>query len=273
MSDETTETENENTPPPREKAITLPMSTMVEGGLTRKVELRRVMGWEEDLLRDESGGIRGRLTRISRVLSMCTVKMGAKARTSDTGDNHEKDPDFFLTEYEEMPIPSRTFAYVRLRQLSLGHEFRYSATCPICKKHIPKMMFPLDTLKVQSVDDEFCSSPTHTIEMEGHRIEWKVPVGKDEPRMVQLKQENPGDLESAELFPFIARLDGRKPNSVKELKSLSGELRSALRGAVNVGGIELVVTNECPGGGGGSHDFVTPLPVFSRSFFLPSAEK
>jgi hypothetical protein len=268
-TDDTLPEDQEDTSPPRDKLIELPLSTQVDGEYTRAVELRRVMGWEEDLIRDETGGIRGRLRRVSLMLSMCTVRMGFKARTSDTGDNHEKDPEFFLKEYEEMPVPSRTFAYIRLRQLSLGHEFRYAATCPVCKRHIPKIVFPLYHLKVHPVSDEFCGSPTHLLEVDGHRIEWKVPKGKDEPGMVELRQNNPGDLESAELFPYIAKIDGRKPNSLKELKSLSGEVRSAIRGSVDVGGIELIVTNGCPGG----HDFTTQLPIFSRSFFLPSAEK
>jgi hypothetical protein len=227
------------------------------------------MGWEEDLLRDQTGGMKARLERISLILSQCTVKMGGKERTKATGDDHQHEPRFFFEEYESMPLPSRTFVYVRLRQLSLGHEFRYSATCPVCRKHIPRIMFPLNTLAVVSADDDFCEKETHMVSSDGFDIEWRMPVARNEARMIELKEKNPSDLESAELFPFVVSINGRKPTSLRDLKVLSGEARTALRGAVNVGGIELVVTNECSGG----HEFVTPLPIFNRSFFLPSAEK
>lgn len=256
---------------PREKIIVLPFQTKVDEILTRKVELRRVMGWEEDLIRDESGGMAARIDRVTRVLSMCTVAMGDKKRKSNTGDDHSHEPEFFVREYEEMPIPARTFAWIRLRQLSLGHQFVYTATCPHCKKYLPRLVFDLNSLLVTEVSDDFCLSETHYLETDGHSIEWRIPVGREEARMVEIKKQNPGDLESAEIYPFIVKIDGKKLSGLRDLKSLSGEARSAIRGEIMVGGIDLIVTNECPNNGG--HEFPTALPIYSRSFFLPSAEK
>lgn len=248
---------------PRETVIRLPLSVEVDGVFTREVELQRTTGWEEDLLKDETGGDKARMERISQVLSQCTVRVGNRTRTKGIGDVHKEDQKFFFDVYQDMPVPSRTFAWVRLRQLSFGHVFKFGATCS-CKRHNPDLKVSLLDCEVQEASDEFCSEPTHTYSDFGHMAEWRVPSGKHEYAMMKLRKDNPGDKDSAELFPFLVTVDGRKPNSLVDLKSLSGEFRDGLRNQFGVGGLDLIVTNVCRHC---EREFQTYLPIFSRSFF------
>ena len=253
---------------PRERGIRLPLATKVDGSMTRDVTLRRTTGWEEDLLRDESGGDKARMERVSQVLSQCTVKMGTKVRTGDIGDNHREDQTFFFDEYQKMSTPSRAFAWVKLRQLSHGHVFSFGATCS-CKKHNDGIKVNLLELAVTEATDEFCSSDTHVYEADGHTAEWKVVAGEDEFKMQKLRKDNPGNMESAEIFPFLVKLDGKKPNSLVDLLSLSSEFRSGLRDQFSVGGMDLVSTNSCRFCG---REFQTLLPIFNKSFFSPGGK-
>ena len=202
---------------PRERSIRLPLSVKVNGQLTREVTLRRTTGWEEDLLRDESGGEKARMNRVSQVLSQCTVAMGSKIRTGETGDNHKEDQTLFFDEYQGMYSPSRSFAWVKLRQLSHGHLFKFGATCPHCKKHNDKITVDLRDLTVVEATDEFCQEEVHTFSADGHVVEWRMIDGEAEFKLLQLRKANPGNLESAELYPYIQKIDGKKPNSVVDL--------------------------------------------------------
>lgn len=257
---------------PRERDIRLPLSVkMGDGTLIRDVTLRRTTGWEEDLLRDQTGGDKARMGRISQVLSQCTVAIGPKKRTADTGDDHKADQVLFFDEYQAMPSPSRAFTWVKLRQLSHGHSYTFGATCPHCKKHNEKIVVDLRDLTVTEATDEFCGQETHIYSADGHTAEWKVIDGTDEYRMQQIKKSNPGNLESAELYPFIVKLDGKRVNSVVDLLSLSSEFRSGLRGKVNVGGMDLVIVTKCRHQGC-EREFQNMLPIYSPSFFSPGGK-
>lgn len=257
---------------PRERDIRLPLSVRVaDGALTREVRLRRTTGWEEDLLRDQTGGDKARMGRVSQVLSQCTLAIGPKMRTADTGDDHKADQVLFFDEYQAMPSPSRAFAWVKLRQLSHGHVYKFGATCPHCKKHNEGITVDLRDLVVVEATDEFCAHETHIYSADGHTVEWKVIDGSDEYRMQQVKKSNPGNLESAELYPFIVKLDGKRVNSVIDLLSLSSEFRSGLRGEINVGGMDLVIVTKCRHQGC-EREFQNMLPIYHPSFFSPGGK-
>lgn len=253
---------------PRDREIRLPLSTKVDGVLTRKVVLRRTTGFEDDLLRDESGGDKARMARVSQVLSQCTVQMGDKRRTGDTGDNHKDDQMLFFEEYQAMSTPSRAFSWVKLRQLSHGHVFKFGATCA-CKKHNDGITVDLRDAKVTEATDEFCAEEVHTYSGDGHSVEWQVLSGAKEYTLQQLRKANPGNLDSAEIFPFIVRLDGKKINGIVDLLPLSGEFRAALRDQFSVGGMDLVSLNTCKHCG---REFATMLPIYNKSFFSPGGK-
>ena len=272
-ADETIPYEGDWKSAPRQKTITLPttistFTPMGEGSRSNEVELRRTMGWEEDLLRDDSGGLRGKITRIARILSMCTVRIGEKRREKNAGDDHESEQEMFVKEWEEAPSPARTFAWIRLRQLSLGHAFKFGAPCPHCRRLNKDLIYNLNAVEVFPIAEETVTK-TQVLESEGFRIEWEVLRGKDEWKISDMREKNPSNLESAEIFPFIKSINGKKPNSVKELVRLPSEVRAEIREAINVGGPSLIVTNECENrlcrG-----EFSTLLPIFQRSFFIPS---
>lgn len=272
-TDETTPYEGDWKSAPRQKIITLPttiatFTSMGEGSRSDEVELRRTMGWEEDLLRDESGGLRGRINRIAQILSMCTVRIGGKRRESNAGDDHEKEQEMFVKEWEEAPAPARTFAWIRLRQLSLGHAFKFSATCPHCKRLNKDLTYNLNAVEVHPIDVRKVIGP-QVVESDGFRVEWEVLRGKDEWKISDMREKNPSNLESAEIFPFIRSINGKRPNSVKDLVCLPSEVRAEIREAINVGGPSLLITNECSNKMCGA-EFASLLPIFQRSFFIPS---
>ena len=253
---------------PREKDIRLPISVRIDGIFTREVSLRRTTGYEEDLLRDETGGEKARMSRVSQILSQCTVRMGGKSR-KDTGDDHSKDQNFFFEDYQAMTSPARSFAWVRLRQLSHGHPYKFAATCPLCRRHNENLTVNLNESTVTEAPDAFCQEEIHVYEADGHIAEWKLLTGESEYTFQQLKKSNPGNLESAELFPFIVTLDGKKLHSIKELLPLSSEFRSGLRDALAVGGMDLEAVNTCKHCSG---EFRNMIPIYHKSFFSPGGK-
>lgn len=253
---------------PREKVISLPLGLMMDGTLVREVELTKLDGWEEDILADTTGSKREQDRKMSLILSRCTKRMGSKVRTK----NKNEDPEFFLDEYLDMPIPSRAFAVVRLGQLSHGHEYVFPASCPFCKHYHENLTVDLRDQKVVPASDEFCLQPEHVFEMDDTTIVWRVLTGRDEPRLAEVVRVHKSSLLSALMFCSVVSINGKKPSSPNELKYLSSETRSVFRGELDVGGIDTQVVNTCDNPTCG-RDFPTQIPVNDPRFFVRSGRK
>lgn len=251
----------------------------VDPGLIRTVELIKMDGRCDDLLQSDRGTRKDISDRMNEVLSRCIVAMtgtdGTKARKE--GVKPKDLPRFFLPEILKMPMLNRIFLIVRLRQLSVhdpgqaisGHKFTYSATCSSCGKVNLSLYVRLDTLEVKEVDDTFAEEEVHTLNHDGHTIEWVLPTGADEPKIDSIVERKSDEKASEFLLHVVRKIDGKKP-TLGALQDLSRSTRTAINRALNVGGINMRVTNEC------EHchrEFAITIPWTQRTFFFPSEDE
>jgi hypothetical protein len=259
-----------------EREFDLPLSFVVDGVLTRRVEITEMDGHAEDLFARESTTKREDADRTREALSRSIVRLGNKRRPDGKSSNEL--PRFFVKDLEQIPMQNQMLLLVRLRQLSVhdkarglsGHKFVFTATCPHCKRHIPRLSTRLDNRKVEYLDDEFCSALVHEVEHRGHRIVWRTLTAEDSLKLSIVRDRGQEDWLSAFFAQAVVSIDGKDVKGrLSAVKDLSKATRNALKDAIDRGGIDTQITNKCPSC---SFEFVHSLPWGQKSFFFPSAQ-
>jgi hypothetical protein len=228
--------------------------------LYREVELREMSGYEEDLLQDKSK--RGGGSSIDEVLSRCIVRLGDKERDKPQGQER-----FFMPILKDMLMTDRTFLVIRLRQLSLGDEFAFEASCPHCGHRHPRMSVSLDDLTVKEMPDPMAREWTTKLPS-GAEVVFRALTGRDEVKLREVQRAK-GDVLSTLLLQRIVSINGESAG-MSAVKRLSVRDRDYLRGAFeeHEGGIDTKIELTCDDCG---RDWQTTLPfTSSQTFFFPS---
>lgn len=241
----------------------LPMAIrQSDGTWTKEIELEELTGEEEDILTDQTRSKDGRgkfaksgAQRITEILSRCTVRIGSDRRPD--GMDRFNAPAAFEDHWTKAYSEDRQFSMVRLRQLSLGDVYAFSENCPNCKKEIPRVEVNLATLKVTEWTLDQASQATHSIDIDGKVIDWRVLTGAYEDKLGELQKEFQDKLLSAAMYLRIVRIDGKNIHGKDEkdkaidtmgiIRRLRSQERSKIREAFkSQAGIETDLQIICP---------------------------
>jgi hypothetical protein len=225
--------------------------------LHREVELREMSGYEEDLLQDRSkrGGA------VDEIMSRCMVKLGSLERDKPQGQER-----FFMPVLKDMLMTDRTFLIIRLRQLSLGDDFTFEASCPHCGHRHAHMSVSLADLTVKEMPEPTAREWTTKLPS-GAEVVFRALTGKDEIKLREVQRAK-GDFMSTLLLLRLISINGESVG-MSAVKRLSMRDRNFMRGAFeeHEGGIDTKVELSCEDCG---RDWEAGLPITSTSFFFPS---
>jgi hypothetical protein len=261
--------------------VTLPCGIVEDGKHVREVELEEMTGYEEDLLADPSK-VGKTVSPIGEVLARCTARIGEfqapDKRTERVRSN--------LPKLNKLLLNDRTFLLIRLRQLSLGDDFRFEGSCPACKTLLPGLRVNLSELKVNEMREVVESEeeepkprpPKEQNEFQtpsGRVIVWRHLTGDDEFFLASARKDKPGDTLSAMLYRRVLAMATKpgeapaKPSGIGAIKALPTKDRNAFRDEVErmEGGIETEIEMNCDNC---AHSWMLTLPTTQTSFFFPA---
>lgn len=227
-----------------------------EGNVHDTVVLREMTGAEEDIFIDRDYTASERL---EKVLSRCVQKIGGVT-----------DDQTIERAVEEMVVGDRTVLMIRLRQLSVGNEFRFQVKCPEedCRfKQSAKV--DLSALETREIDDPEERQYKVELPRTGLPAILRIPTGKEMKKVQQRnqQQDNESSRMSQSMVARIAELDGEEA-TVPDLKKLPHMDRVFLRNQVDgEPGIDTEIFIECRDC---LTEFKTELDVTDREFFFPS---
>lgn len=251
-----------------------------DGSWTKSVVLSEMVGEDEDLLVDTTRAPGGKGTlaksgprRVTEILSRCTVAVGLDTRPEGKTRFHL--PDFFTKTWEKAFSSDRSFAMIRLRQLSLGSEYTFSESCPKCNKEIKRITLDLKELEVKSFSLEHASLDSRVTDLPktGHKVEWRFLTGKDETVLEELARTHKADFLSVVAAQRIVQVDGAPVNKMDFVRRLPAGDRNCLRESYDEseGGIETsieIVCDNCEA------EFSRKISVMGKTdFFFPSVGK
>lgn len=239
--------------------IRLPNGIMHEGKWYRYADVKEMDGDVEDLLTNKQVARDG--DTFSRV---CGVSV--TCFRSDDGDEIT-DKSLIAKLVKQLPHADGTYLITRLRALSLGESFSFSASCPHCKK-IGR--FGADLSKQPTT---FRDSPPkdsyNTVLPTGESVDWRILRMIDNSKILEAQRSAQDKMMTMLLFIHLTSVNGEAIHSYVDVKKWTTRSREFLREAIadEDFGMDNDVENTCP------HcdaEFVVTLPVASESFFFPS---
>lgn len=247
---------------------------------TKDVELDELTGDEEDILTDQTraaGGkgvlARSASRRITEVLSRCTVSLGGVTRPE--GKTRKTAPLFFEKQWHRAYTSDRSFAMIRLRQISLGDDYTFEATCPSCKKGIPNIHHDLAALEVKTVPLEEASQLTRTVTLprSGDKVTYRMLTGEDEQYIQDVLKTRKSDYLSAllarRIVGVVTTSEDPVPPPIEYLKGMRQYDRRFFSAEADKheGGVDTeikIVCDEC------HTEFLKKLDMGDPAFFFPS---
>lgn len=248
------------------------------GDWTKEIVLEPMTGEEEDILVDQTRDNGGTLKlngeeRLTAILSRCTVRIGATSRNEAT--NRYDAPDYFKGEWTKAFTSDRVFAWIRLRQLSLGDKFRFVTNCPACKAPY-RACVDLSQQAVTSIALEEASMLEKTFVLPSGKdtIVWRTFSAKDEEPIALIQKKFPDQFLSMIMARRIVSTTSGAKDKLAVMRRMLSSDRQAFGDECDrrEGGIDLMVTHAC-GNDDCRHEWDEKLEVAGRSFFFPSAEK
>ena len=229
------------------------------------ITLRELSGWEEEILVDDKIGVSRRLNQVVR-----------RTITSISNDNKTiDDPALFKGVMASHPfglsLGDSLTLFFRLREVTIGDEFRQTVECPSCKDDDGR---PFSWTHIGSLTDleirpcagnpaEFRRQFTTS---RGNVVEWEMLTAQKEEEYDRKKISK--DKATLPLSMRIVKLNGESPTKNK-LKDLPYVERVEIRKRFDEeGGVNTRLEMECRRCG---HEFKVTLDIGGESFFDPSA--
>lgn len=198
-----------------------------EGAIHKRVEMREMTGYEEDVIGDDRLPYN---VRMNRILAGCTVKLGPvtdKAQLEKIMDE--------LTSVDRMKM------LVMIRVASVPEPYEFGATCPHCSK---KGTHQLDLLTVQFEGLKDPKLREYEVGLpSGKKALCRVLTGELENRVSELDK---ADIMSGSILLRMAKLGENAP-TLEDIKKLPLKDRSMLRKKFDEveGGFERAIQVEC----------------------------
>lgn len=198
-----------------------------DGQVHRRVEIREMTGYEEDLIGDD------RLpygVRVNRILAGCVEKLGPITDKKQLEKVMEE-----LTSVDRMKI------LIAIRVASLGAMFEFEGECPSCKVKERKAV---DLLTLQFVGMKDPKVREYEVVLpSGRKAKCKILTGGDEVKVMDMP---PTDILSAAILIRLVSLDDAAP-TLEGVKKMGLKDRQFLRKKFDEmeGGFERNIQVEC----------------------------
>jgi hypothetical protein len=199
-----------------------------DGQVHRRVEMREMTGYEEDVIGDDRLPYN---VRMNRVLAGCVVKLGPITDKAEI----EKIMDQ-LTSVDRMKL------LIMIRVASLPEPFEFDVTCPSCSKkgthQLDLLTLQFEGLKDPKVREYELSLPS------GRKAVCRVLTGELENRISELER---ADIMSGSILLRLAKLDGKADLTLEDVKKMPLKDRTALRNKFDEieGGFERDIQVSC----------------------------
>ncbi len=227
----------------------MPTGWIIGGQLVNVIKFRELAGPEEDILASKMSVS----AKMSNVMANCTMGIGSMT-----------EPHQIRKQIQSMLVTDRWMYLIALRTLSLGHEYRFGATCPSCSK-VDQVIYDLRQIKVVNAP-----------KADGLYKEVKLPTGRTcriraadadiEATIERLSKDD--NAPTVALFARISEI-GSQPADLATVKSMPLRDRQAIRKAIDEleGDIDDKVMLKCPHC---HHEYEAELELSGADFFSPS---
>lgn len=264
----------------------------------RFATIRATDGVDEDLLVARVADAGERASRTTLMLSRNIValygeegdpRLTRPANAALEGEDPRPAPAFFVPALEAMPLLNKPALIVAVRRLSAhlpeagmsGHAFKFRTACPACDAE-RDCLVRLDLMETRYASDEVAFESNRVFSAAGYRVGWVLPTvskeGKIAAIVASLSARKEGGVArnvtykdkvaTALLAVTVTSINGNRLKNLRQLTEVPSSVRSALRDAMDVGGLNVLADVECLKCGK-IHERV--LPTSEPSFFFPSA--
>jgi hypothetical protein len=265
-----TERTSEDTPKTSVDEFDLPRGYVHVTGKGEKVLFNRarfkeLTGAEEDVITNDKLSFTNKMVQVVRG---CTVALIGENGQEVTG---EKD---LVKAIPKMTIGDLTVALFRIREMTVGNEYRQIVTCPN-ENCLTLEEKPFSWTAMFNLSEDFplkpCSGDPHDVVREfiterGTKVTWSFMTGE-----ARIRYENTATSKdrATAVMMMRARTINDKPATKEVLRSLSMPDRAEIREKMvaDEGGIDTSFDAECKNCG---HEFKGSI-VSSFDFFFPSA--
>ncbi len=245
------------------KIVQLPNGLSVNGDVVREVEILKLGGPQEDMIRDKKNLREGNV--LDKLLKSCIVRIGDVTDAAEISKIYD----------ESMLMADMTFLLVQVRLFGIGKKYAFDAPCPFCEK-IGRHDIDLSTLEVDEQKDEhrgkrdFVATVTDESGA-AYAFRFRQLFTRDIRLIESIKQQYPSDKATRELCLQLLEVNGAKADPKMIKTSLDWMARNAIRAEMDlyVGGIDTVLVNECKHC---EREFKDNMPVELRDFFYPAAD-
>ncbi len=243
------------------KTLTLPNGIIIAGERVREIEIAKLDGEHDDMLRDKENLREGNI--LDKFVRSSVLRVG------DESDKTKVDEIL----RQKLKMADMTYILIQLRIYGVGKNYRFEIPCPSCT-FINRPTCKLDELPVDEQKEEFSKLETfmRTVTTEDGDetavIEFVHLYTKDQSMLDVIRQDYPKDKDTRELLLQLKTVNGQKPD-VKTLKKMSHMLRHAIRLEMDkvVGGVDTTLVNTCKRC---EREFKENLPVDVRDFLYPT---
>jgi len=227
--------------------------------LYRTVVIREMTGVEEDIVVDSTMPSD---VKLDTLLANCI-----SAFVAEDGEKIADRAEIAKIVRSELPTVDRTYLVLRLRILSLGHQFPFKAHCASCNTAVNK------TVDLRDLETRPALTPAKRVfEVElpsGRKARWRIPTGVDESVLAKRVAATGGrDLMTRVLEMRVFEVDGQ-PGTFQAIRALSTRDRDALRGDIDAqeGHLDTAVDVVCDSC---SNKFEATVGIAGPSFFFPT---
>ena len=220
----------------------------------KDIELREITGDEEDML--AAKGMNSN-QRINNLMVGCLVRVGKYTEKN-------KIREIVL----ELVSNDRFFVVYKIREISLGKEYRFKAPCPHCSDDKLRIV-DLSEVKFPSLKDPQKRIYEGVLPKSQINYKWAVQTGKTEEKLQKVLQAASNNLFSALIAQRLVELGGR-PSSIQDVKKLVALDRQHLRKEFEEveGLLDDNITVDCPVCG---NEFDVEVDIGHKEFFFPTA--
>jgi hypothetical protein len=220
----------------------------------KDIELTEMTGEEEDMLASKKLSAQ---QRMDNLMVACTMRIGPY-----------NDKTKIRQIVDELVTNDRYFLIYKIREISLGKIYKFSAPCPFCGDEKLRLV-DLSEVSFPSLKDPKKRIYEGTLPKSKLLFKWRVQDGKREKSLNNAFKKNDSNIFTMAILQRLYSLDN-KDSTIESVKKLTALDRSFLRDQFNEveGLVDDAIEVECSNCG---KEFKVEANIGEREFFFPSA--
>lgn len=226
--------------------------------------IREIAGKEEDILSDRRVSF---TEKVHEIVGNCLISL-----SNDDGVSVAQ-PSTLRNAVSKLLMSDILVSFFRLRELSVGSEYRQKVTCPECTNDDGNpfrftVILNLSEFEMIPAEGDLTVEERECTTVNGNKVIWKMMDGESE--MKQSKKKNPSEVATMALQSRVCSINGEMDSKKikKLLISMSYNERQDIRDEIDdEGGIDTEIDCHCRNCG---EEFSVGLDVRGTDFFSRS---